>query len=221
MQSKFKVKWLDMLSPEYWNYYYGGFNPEKVLLTYQWLISKVPVKADGYGHEFALLSGEPTLHGLRHVKPLTGSWTDELEYRFRVIILSKLVSKSTAKWRESIGIDVHSSRMVMMPYSNIGDIFSMGKQITKLLSRKSSERKKVWLRDSHNPYHPDARLVVNVKLNLLPELDISVNYGNDDKCSSSWTVTPTCTQKKGELIPAFFNRAEEYCDAHFINKEVT
>ena len=204
MQSKFKVKWIDFVRPEVWNCYYG-FNPEKTLLTYQWLVSK----ADDSG-VFALLSGEPTLRGLSTVKPLTLDWKVELEQRFRSIILSNLVSNKTDAWRKLHGVSIDSAKIITLlnPYTNkdnLCDRIDLNKQITNVLSRKGE------LKCSHNEYHPEAKTVTRVELNLYPLLEALVRYGYECRISGQWRIEPTCVQRS-ETIPEFFNRTVEYID---------
>lgn len=203
LMKKFKINFIDLVRPETF-YYFGLLDTEKTLLVYQWMAST----AKKHTGVLEMLSGKPTCIGFMTVESFGANWKRSLAERFQCIFLSNIVTPGAQEWRVEHGINLNNSRMIHAPcYSSdrpewLGNV-TTERFLTDLLNTTGT------LIHQYNPYHPQARAVKALRLQVRPEFRLILRYGYpDEKYGSYWSYI-LATQDQGEPFLDFLKRAQE------------
>lgn len=208
MHHKFKIDFIDLVRPETYSYF-GLLDAEKVLLTYQWMVSTANRSYEGV---YELLTGQPTCRGWREVEPLGKNWKSELATRFRYIFLSGLAQPGAIQWRTVNQIDLATSKVIHARYcgSDSRPYFVELGDFIRLLDR-IFQAKGTLVRQL-NPFHEKAREVKRVQLEIRPEFRFILKYGfPDGQYGAEWTHV-LATQEKNETLPVLVKRVLETLD---------
>lgn len=203
LMKKFKINFIDLVRPETFSYF-GMLDTEKAMLVYQWMVAQ----SERYTGVLEMLSDKPTCVNLMSVESFGLDWKKDLAKRYQCVFLSNIVTPGAQAWRTEHEVDLNSSRMIHVPYYGperpewLGNV-TTERFLTDLLSTTGT------LIHQYNPYHPQARAVKAVRLQVRPEFRLILRYGYPDEKHWSYWSYILATQDKGEPFLDFLKRGQE------------
>jgi hypothetical protein len=210
--SKFKVNFIDLIRPRapY------GYDLEKAIAVYQWMVKTAQNPKygpdDGWrgSYAVALLNRNVGARRVCEVDPFSRNWEEELWGAFRYALLDDCTSGQVEQWRVDHGISINQSRVISAPYyagklpmidwGSPGRYSGLKGMINRLFTLEGRR-----LKDSHNSSHLQARTIVRVLWQTMPQHSLILKYGYGDEWSSSWEIS--IRSQEGELLPDWLYRA--------------
>lgn len=191
MKSRFKIRWIDLLSPDcYWPYPYSL---EQAILAMQFLV-KTAHKAAIYGKSgpVELLSKQPTCINFREINPIVSD--EDLRRRFHFALLyAPYAAGRLHEWRWKNGIRLTDEKIItgshFKPF-NPPDFFAHEADFKYRFNALLSIGQKK-LNEQLNDCHPRAVMLYGVQLHFGQDGSIyfQMRYGYQMDQSSAWRHT--------------------------------
>lgn len=195
IQTKVKIKFIDLLSPDcVWPYPY---TLEQALGVFQWMV-KTGEEYNKYNQSGVteLLSMKPTCINFSEIESITS--VDDLQKRFHFALLSQDASSSAQEWREDERVKPNAQRSIFFPHNKEGGIHE--DHLDSFLKTRGK------LKTQLNECHKEAVNIVSIDLRVIPSGFIfRLIYGYE---GSSWTFNLSET-KSSECFSDTFWRASK------------
>lgn len=212
--TKFKVKFIDLVRPRAKH----NYDLERAIAIFRWMAETAQNPkygpGDGWGGSdaVALLNRNLGVRRVSSIDPFSRNWEAELWTTFHYALLEDCVSDRVSQWRQDHGIGIDQSRMILSPhYAGVwpeylvnrgcpGRYSGMKGMINRLFTLEGRRFK-----DSHNSSHLEARTIVRVVWETMPNHSLRLEYGYGDEWSSSWCKFIPAQPE--EMLPDWLYRA--------------
>jgi len=221
LRAKKKIRFVDLVRPEFANPYYSHIGPQEAFGVFQWMVKTAEARASkrngaGYGLYDVLSANLRGRHfRLDDIPPFCADWRESLERRFHTVLLSGLVTNEVEMWKHDNGISITGSRVIPFLHYETGRGMvrvCCNENITEPLDKifKFSGRT---TKRSYNEYHPEARSVHRIVLAVEPErycFDLVYGYPKD---SSEWRDESASIESRArEPLLDFIERSCKFYD---------